>query len=231
MPESNLRILIQRSRSLLKEKLAAFLFVTLWIGVPYFGLQFVELFPLTTVPRLAIDRQIPFNDNTIWIYLSMYLLVPLAAFMSNQRYQLRQCVLGSSMIGFVSALAFLFFPTTVPRPPVNIIDQSNWCYRLIVQIDQPVNACPSLHASLCVFAAMLCHSMLAEAPYRWLWRGVLWLWTFAILYSTLSTRQHVFIDIAAGAALAPVAFSLVYFLKPMAQLTALPRLPTTPESN
>ena len=122
----------------------------------------------------------------------------------------------------ITALVFLFFPTTVGRPPINIIDQSNWCYRLLVQIDRPINACPSLHASLCVFAAMLCHTMLADAPQRWLWRGFLWLWTLAILYSTVSTRQHVFIDIAAGAALALIAYSLISYVKPLAQLTALP---------
>jgi membrane-associated phospholipid phosphatase len=222
MSDSSSMTLLQRSRTLTKDKLAAFAFVTIWIGTPYFGLQYLHLFPVTPMPRLAIDRLIPFNDNTIWIYLSMYLLLPLAAILPKHRYQLRQCVLGSSMIGLVSALVFLFFPTSIQRPSADIINQSNWCYRLTVQMDQPVNACPSLHASLCVFAAILCHNMLSQASKRWLWRSILWLWVLAILYSTLSTRQHVFIDIAIGAALAPIAYSLVHYIKPMAQLTAVP---------
>jgi membrane-associated phospholipid phosphatase len=41
----------------------------------------------------------------------------------------------------------------------------------------------------------------------WGWRAGLWLWTLAILYATLALKQHVLVDLLAGAALAGAVFA------------------------
>jgi len=210
----NVSTIHQRVRTLLGAKLAVGLFIFLWVGTPYFATQHIQFFDSTLMPSIAIDQAIPFNDHTVWVYLSMYLLVPITVLMFTHAYELRRFAIGAGLLGLVSGLVFVFFPTSIERPPESEVKLATLCYRVMVSMDKPVNAFPSLHASLCVFAATLGHDMLRRADRSWIWRALLWLWLAAILYSTLSTRQHVFIDIAAGGAMGAIAFAAVRYLIP-----------------
>jgi membrane-associated phospholipid phosphatase len=63
------------------------------------------------------------------------------------------------------------------------------------------NALPSLHAAFAVFSAIWLDRLLRRvgAP---LWPRIAnACWGLGILYSTIATRQHVAVDIAAGSAL------------------------------
>jgi membrane-associated phospholipid phosphatase len=72
-------------------------------------------------------------------------------------------------------------------------------------VDVTGNACPSLHAAFCVFAAAALHAqLLSLGAVRWLLAANLF-WGLGILYSTIATRQHVALDVIAGAALGAVA--------------------------
>lgn len=189
-----------RFRQLWPAKIYVGLFHLVWVGVPYTATQYVDLFPATMMPQTAIDRAIPFSDTSIWIYLSMYVFMPLMLLMIAERYELSRYLWGIGAIGLLSCLVFFFFPTGVERP--HDINEMHWLYRFIVTIDKPVNACPSLHASQCFYCAMLGHVMSKQLPRPTIWRIIIWVWLAAILYTTLSTRQHVFVDIFAGSALA-----------------------------
>lgn len=72
-------------------------------------------------------------------------------------------------------------------------------------VDVAGNACPSLHAAFCVFAAAVLHAQLGnlKAP-AWLTAANV-LWCLGILGSTVATRQHVALDAIAGAALGGAA--------------------------
>jgi len=64
-----------------------------------------------------------------------------------------------------------------------------------------LNACPSLHVAFAVFAAAgLARELRAIGAARWL-RALSILWCVGIVYSTLATRQHVVLDVVAGALL------------------------------
>ena len=74
-------------------------------------------------------------------------------------------------------------------------------YDFVARNDLPRNACPSLHAAFGVFTAGCAWEVFRGLKRgRWL-IGAIWLWTTAVLVSTLLIKQHVILDLIAGAVL------------------------------
>src|SRR4051794_12108776 len=132
----------ERFRTLLPQKLLMGLALNVLVCVPYYGLQYVELFSVTLVPATALDRLVPFTPSAAWLYLSLFVLIPIAPALMVSRAELGQYAAGIASLGLLSSIAYLFAPTTVERPTS---DSSDPAYRLIVAADRPVNACPSEH--------------------------------------------------------------------------------------
>jgi fatty acid desaturase len=190
---------------LLRQKLLVTLALTPWVSAPYFALERFPLLPARAMPVTALDRAIPFDDRAVFVYLSLYLLLPIVLTLVTRAEQLRRATVGIAVIAAVSHLVFFLYPTYVPveRPGAAT---TNFVYGLMTGIDRPLNACPSLHASLAVFAALWCQRLLEEGRQSRLPSALVWLWTAAIFYSTLATRQHVVLDLAAGALLGGLAY-------------------------
>lgn len=192
---------------------------TLWVGLRTdFGLKFLAicligsafflgyflllkfpLWPVTLMPVTAPDRWIGFWPGALWLYVSLWLYVPLAPGLLTDRRELldyHRAVIALSLAGMA---VFLLWPTATPRPDIN------WAmyppFGPIIAADDSGNALPSLHAAFAVFSAIWLDRLLRRAG------APLWLrianaaWGLGILYSTLATRQHVAVDIAAGTAL------------------------------
>ncbi len=70
--------------------------------------------------------------------------------------------------------------------------------------DASGNACPSLHVAFAVFTAVWFGHLLRQMKAGGLARSLNWLWCAGILYSTIATRQHVALDVLAGAVLGAV---------------------------
>ena len=178
--------------------------------LPYYSLQHYQLFPVTVMPATFIDRLIPFSPPAVWPYLSIYLFMPIAPFLMNQRQQLLRYAIGVMMIEFVASSIFLLWPTSCERPAIEIV---NPLYRLLIRIDAPVHAFPSLHAAFAVYSALCCELILPLLPIeRSYLRTVSWLWTLLILYAALATKQHVLADLLAGSALGIFAFFIAFKL-------------------
>ena len=133
-------------------KLLLALALNLWLTVPYFVLQRWPLFPAVSLPGGSLENAIPFTPELAWLYLSIYLLVPIAPLLLDSPAELRRYSQGIRLIGLVSNLAFLLMPTQIIRPgPPN---SANWLYDMVMSADGVTNACPSLHASLAVFSVL-----------------------------------------------------------------------------
>ncbi len=196
-----------RVRAWLELKLALAVGLNLWVYLPYQWLQHHQYFPERTMPTGWIDRGIPFWPQAVWIYLSVYLLMPLGPFLMRNQRQLLRYAAGIVFISLLADNFFLFWPTTCPRP---VAADANLAYRLLVRVDNPFHAFPSLHAAFAVYSALCAGLVRREicAPARW--EVGLWAWTFLILFATMATKQHVFVDIVAGGVLAGVAFVCVF---------------------
>jgi membrane-associated phospholipid phosphatase len=186
----------------IKAFLGGALTAAFWVG--YF---LIERWPgdsVTRMPELAVDRLIPFKPGAAFLYVSQYVSVPLVIWLMTSRRQLWACCRGLAVLVGASFVIFYFWPTSVARPEMT--PGRYFLYDLIVNADLPRNACPSLHAGFGVFiAACACDVFRGWKNGRWL-AGALWLWTGAVLVSTLLIKQHVVLDLAAGGLLGIISW-------------------------
>lgn len=151
------------------------------------------------MPLLKIDYWIPQNLNTVWLYHSWLLLPLITVLLLPCSNTLKRYGWSVFAVNAVSFLFFLCYPTEAPRPE----DLSNapLLYLWTIRIDKPLNACPSLHASVTILCSFFCCYVLGRYRKAWLWRIAVLIWGAGILWSTLATRQHVFIDMISGSVL------------------------------
>ena len=195
-----------RLRAELGLKLALTVALYVCVYAPYQLLQRHQFFPATEMPLSQWDRAIPFWPQSVWVYLSIYLFMPLAPFVMRERRQLLRYARGLVAISLVADAVFIFWPTTCPRPAAADV---TGLYRVLTAIDNPFHACPSLHAAFAVFSALVADLVTRELKLPSRWRIAAWTWTALILLATLTTKQHTLADLAAGGALAFVAFACV----------------------
>ena len=105
----------------------------------------------------------------------------------------------------ICAAVFLLLPTTNVRPAVPAEDPCGWMLALLYRVDTPDDLFPSLHC----FNSWLCWAGLrgrktVPAGYR----AFSLAFALAVGLSTLTTRQHVIADVAAGFALAELCWQL-----------------------
>lgn len=179
-------------------KLVLMVVLNLLVYVPYLLLQRHHFFPAKNMPPTFFDRMIPFSDQAVWLYLSIFLLMPVGPFLMNNRNQIFRYAVGIFLISLCANIIFIFWPTSCPRPDVQGTIPA---YQMLTTIDNPFHAFPSLHAAFAVYSALCGALVLRELNVSRLWRIILGLWVFMILYATLATKQHVLVDIIAGSTL------------------------------
>lgn len=162
----------------------------------------------------AWDAAIPLKPEWLFVYFGCYVtwVVNFVLMMRRPREEWFRCLSAFLWIGIIGFLIYVFYPTTMPRPEiaddVPLASMMRWMYAN----DQPLNLLPSLHCS----ASWLCAIGLygdSRTP-RW-YRVASYVIAVAVFCSTVFVRQHCLVDIAAGVALAQVAY------------TGLSRLPLT----
>lgn len=174
--------------------------------VAYFWVLRHPLGTVQTMPRLALDRWLAFEFSAMPLYLSLWVYVSIAPALLPDRAALIGHALGCTTIAATGLAIFLLWPTKVP--PLGAEAAAHEGMAMLRGIDLSGNACPSLHVAFAVFAAAsLAHELRVVAAPRWLRAGSL-LWCLGIVYSTLATRQHVVLDVLAGAALGGVVAAL-----------------------
>ena len=192
-------------RNLAAEKVAIFFGLALLLCGPYFELQYHPLFAPMFIPVSAIDRLVPLFEPAMWLYFSFYLFLTLPLLLARKSRELRDVAFGFAWITVISHLCFAMWPTAIPRL-ISPLQVSSPILRLVLSVDTNRNALPSLHASLAIYCA-LCSARLLKAKTA---RAALWLWTLLILAATLLVKQHVFLDLLAGAALGAITLSLIH---------------------
>ena len=150
------------------------------------------------------EQHIPFIEEFIIPYISLYPMVILTFLLPQTHLELRVLLLRSFVIIFFSIAIFLLFPLqfAFTKPQT---DSFSWFITAIEMVDYPYNQAPSLHVS---FSVMLWFS-LADRVSSWFIKLLLALWFATIATSTLFVYQHHFIDVISGAL---VGFLSSYFI-------------------
>ncbi len=155
---------------------------------------------MTTV----LDRAIPFLPWTVAVYAAAYLFwavgYNLAVFQEDRAGRfLAADILGKA----VCLVIFLALPTANLRPVIPQSAPLSWMLKVIYALDTPDNLFPSLHC----FNSWLCWASVRgrrDIP-AW-YRTFSLVLALAIAASTLTVKQHVLADAAAGFALAELCW-------------------------
>ena len=188
----------------------------LWLWLLYYGPQ---RWPLSVPRELApgfLDQAIPFIPNTAWIYQSLFLLLPFAVLIQPTEIAFVRFVFGFCVLVACFSVIFWLYPTEL-RTPV-AVPTTSWSYdHLVAEVDGRRNAFPSLHAALTVYAGI---SIIGVYRQSALVCCLMVLWVFLLLVSTLTTKQHIFVDVLAGVIGGIIALSLATQYRITKRLTA-----------
>ena len=164
----------------------------------YLGSHALRLTTPTLLQPSAIDARVPFVDWSIWIYLSQFVLLPVAIVCARDSDDRSRVFYASLVATVIAALVFLLWPTQLQRPAVPTAGMVGTVWALLFATDIDGNCFPSLHVALSALAG--------AAMWRRGWRIVAVFWPLLIALSTLTTRQHIVWDVIGGLVLAMLAW-------------------------
>ena len=144
---------------------------------------------------MPLDERIPFLPWTGLVYWSYYGLFLGGAWVIRPSLFTRAWV-GVLVCNLASYGCYGLFTAHVPHPDVSFV-QPDWLgnlYRGFYLLDDPGNTLPSLH---CALSGLLGWNI---RKHNRLWL----LWALAIAVSTLTTKEHVLVDVLGGWLLAAV---------------------------
>ena len=180
----------------------AFLALFFWL---YFSVLRHPLGAPLVMPEIALDRWIPFTAASYPVYVSLWVYVSLPpALMGNLRALLHY----AGWMGLLCASGLLFFWIFPTQTPVFDIDWSLYpSLSTIKNLDAAGNAFPSLHVASAVFSALWLDRLFINVKSPPALRCISLALCAAIAWSTVASRQHVTLDVLAGAAMG-LAFAM-----------------------
>ncbi|MET3495853.1 phosphatase PAP2 family protein [Variovorax boronicumulans] len=182
-----------------------------WIFfIAYFHLLRNPAFPVTVMPLTALDHLIPFQPYALGAYLSLWLYVGVAP---GLQLTFRELVVYGLWIGGLCITGLGLFYVWPSQIPPLAIDVSGYPgFAMLQGVDAAGNACPSMHVAVSIFTAIRIEHLLRQAGTPVVLRVLNWIWFAAIAYSTLAVKQHVVLDVVAGALLGMAfAFPSLYW--------------------
>jgi len=184
--------------------------IPVFMAVFFFGYFLVLNHPLarvTTMPVTALDLLIGFHPGALALYVSLWIYVLLPPALMDDTTELAVFALAATALAAAGLAIFLVWPTAVPR--WDIAWSHYGAIARLKSVDASGNACPSLHAAFAVFSAVWIGRRLRRLGAPLLLQVASAGWCGGILYSTIATRQHVALDLYAGAALGGIVALLV----------------------
>jgi membrane-associated phospholipid phosphatase len=185
-----------------------FIGTSLWTWaffIGYFQLLRHPVRPVVVMPLTALDALIPFQPETLYAYLSLWLYVGVAPGLQRN---LRDLLVYGAWAGALCATGltlFFLWPTEVPKVALAVGHVPG--FQLLQGVDAAGNACPSMHVAIAMFSALWIDYQLRviKAPVGL--RALNLAWFLAISWSTVAIRQHVVLDVLGGALLG-IAFAV-----------------------
>lgn len=194
-----------RMRHLFPLKLVGTTAFTCLFFVAYFHLLRNPAFPVTVMPLTLLDAWVPFEPLALIPYLSLWLYIGFAPGLQRSFVELAVYGLWMSAMCFTGLVIFYFWPTQIP--PLTIAVSHYAGFAMLQGVDAPGNACPSMHVATAIFTAIRIDHVLRHAGTPVAFRLGNGVWFLAIAWSTVAVRQHVVLDVVAGALLG-AAFAL-----------------------
>jgi membrane-associated phospholipid phosphatase len=167
------------------------------------------------MPLTALDHLVAFNPLALPIYLSLWVYVSLPPMLMRTRREIVEYGMWIGGVCLVALAIFYFWPSAVPAANIDWAAYPGVAF--LKGVDAAGNACPSLHVATVVFSSFWLQWLLPQVGLGRISRLVSACWCAGVVYSTMATKQHVAIDVVAGAALGSM---FAWMSKPRAVITA-----------
>jgi membrane-associated phospholipid phosphatase len=154
-------------------------------------------------PLTFIDGAVPFIDWTVVVYLSVIPQIIIGLVWIMGKGWGRAMISGFVLFG-IHFVFFMLYPLELPRSALRPATQWAWVFDIVWAVDQPRACFPSLHVAVALLVSFIMGR-------RSLAGGlVLFAWASVVAVSTLTTKQHYFLDVAGGAGTALIAYLAVF---------------------
>lgn len=154
-----------------------------------------------------LDRRIPFWSPSAFIYLGCYLFWCINYILIARQSKKEVCQFFSAdlLSRLICLVCFLAFPTATVRPYVEPDGFWNQVILLLYSIDAADNLFPSIHCLVSWF----CYIGIKRKKEIPVWyQRISCIIAILVCISTLTTKQHVLIDVIGGILLAEISFRI-----------------------
>jgi membrane-associated phospholipid phosphatase len=170
----------------------------------YHGVMLITPFKAVELPITWFDRVIGYHKLFTYVYLSFFLLVFISIALTDEDISFR-CSRAIMLNACISALVFFFFPTTMTLAYFNDSHDGNYfMMKIIRSFDKNYNCFPSIHIANSLVATIYFNKRRKRFG-----QIASVLWFLLIAWSVISTRQHYFIDIIGGIAVAVTSVMVI----------------------
>ncbi len=176
-----------------------------WNAIAYYGGRAIAQSWPHYIFESAIDHQIPFLPWTVSIYYASYIfwIVNYILCARQEKEKVYRFLSADFLAKGVCLLCFLLLPTTNTRPVVEPEGFWNSVMVLLYRADAADNLFPSIHC----LTSWFCYIGLREYKQIPKWYRNLSFWmAVAVFISTLTTKQHIILDVFGGALLAQFCY-------------------------
>jgi membrane-associated phospholipid phosphatase len=170
------------------------------------------------MPLTAMDDWVGFEPWALSIYFSLWVYVSLPPMFMLTRIELIKYGIWIGSLCLFALGIFYLWPTAVPPSMIDWAQYPGMAF--LKDVDAAGNACPSLHVATAVFSAFWLHWLLPSVGLGQGARCFSAIWCIGIIYSTMATKQHVAVDVLAGACLG-ITFSGLSKLATKQRMVAL----------
>lgn len=185
----------------------------------YLGTKAITQNSVHVYPMLPIDNYIPFIPWFIYIYVGCYIhwyvTYVLVAHTSKSHFLRFMNAVAISYI--ICGIIYLAMPTTIDRPYIGNIGRiAGFLLTTIYSADTPVNLFPSMH---CLISWLCWIGMRRQKKIPLWYRVFTFVLGILVCVSTVTVKQHFFIDIVAGILVAEVSWFISRFIHKKKELS------------
>lgn len=173
-------------------------------AVLYMTSNHFHIFPPRLLPISWIDDSVPFLPSTIWVYGTQGPFFAAVYMTCRDMVNLNKSIYSLLALEILSVTIFWIWPTTYPRDhfplPHDLNPATYYFFDWMRKVDDPSNCCPSLHVSGVFLASFIfLNEQRKKFPFFFVWGCLL-------AASTLTTKQHYWVDVVTGFFLAVAMF-------------------------
>jgi membrane-associated phospholipid phosphatase len=168
----------------------------------FIGYFYVQRHPAYTpimMPVTALDLMVPFTPHALLAYVSLWVYVGVGPGLQRSFTDIAVYSLWISGLCIIGLAIFYFWPTQTP--PLTVDASALPDFAALHRLDESGNACPSMHVAAAIFTFGRVREVLRSTRSPVWLRAINAAWFIVIVYSTLAVKQHVALDVAAGALL------------------------------